>query len=196
MPCPNCIIHTISSRPASEHVIRIYLSHEYLTRWGLHPHLALRSYISLIREVERRNPRGAIATAIIDGQRRCHGEVRQEERLIFFLPLDLRLPSIHLDRHPGFIIVMIFPPGVLGKFKSRMKFVETGLIALPRRPHNTALIVLPPRRDGRASISKTPDLRLDGRPVQQRCRGASTKTVSVSTAGKDPQVDMTGRSFH
>ena len=72
MPCPNCVIHTIPGRPASEHTIGIYLSHECSALRGLHPYFALRSHVPLVSEIERRE----LCNAVADRQSRCHGEVR------------------------------------------------------------------------------------------------------------------------
>ena len=47
------------------------MSHECLARRGLHVHVACRSYVSLIREVERCELRNAVA----DRQSRCHREI-------------------------------------------------------------------------------------------------------------------------
>jgi hypothetical protein len=49
----------------------IYVPHECLAGRGLHSHVALRSYVSLIREVER----GETRNAVLDRQSRCHGEI-------------------------------------------------------------------------------------------------------------------------
>ena len=68
LPLPGCVIDAIPGHPASEHIIGIYLSHECLARRGLHPQFALRRYISLKVEIERREPRHAV----VDDQNRCH----------------------------------------------------------------------------------------------------------------------------
>ena len=65
---PNRVIDAISGDPASEYIIGIYLSLEYLARWGLHVQLALWSYVSLKLKIERRKLRNAI----VNGQSRCH----------------------------------------------------------------------------------------------------------------------------
>ena len=70
-PLPACVIDAASGRLACEHILGIYVSHECLARRRLHSHVALRSYVSLIREVERRELRNTVA----DRQSRCHREI-------------------------------------------------------------------------------------------------------------------------
>ena len=71
LPLPGCVIDASPGRLACEHIIGIYVSHECLAGRGLHSQLALRSYVSLIREVER----GETRNAVLDRQSRCHGEI-------------------------------------------------------------------------------------------------------------------------
>ena len=70
-PLPLSVIDASPGRLACEHILGIYVSHECLARRALHRHVALRSYISLIRDVERREPRDTI----VDGQRRSDREI-------------------------------------------------------------------------------------------------------------------------
>ena len=70
-PLPRCVVDALPGRLACEHIIGIYVSHEGLSRRALHPDVALRSHVSLICEVERRELRNAIA----DRQSRCHREI-------------------------------------------------------------------------------------------------------------------------
>ena len=70
-PLPSCVIDAAPGRLACEHIMGIYVSHECLAGRGLHSHVALRSYVSLIREVER----GETRYAVLDRQSRCHGEI-------------------------------------------------------------------------------------------------------------------------
>src|ERR1700746_2632698 len=55
-PLPDRVIDAPPARLCSEHILGIYVSRECLARRALHRHVALRSYISLIRDVERREP--------------------------------------------------------------------------------------------------------------------------------------------
>ena len=70
-PLPACVIDAPPSRVASEHILGIYVSRECLARRALHRYVALRSYISLIRDVERRE----LSNTVVDRQSRCHGEI-------------------------------------------------------------------------------------------------------------------------
>src|SRR3984893_9979878 len=70
-PLPGCVIDAPPGRLACELIIRIYVSHECLASRGLHVHVACRSYVSLIREVERCELRNAVA----DRQSRCHRKI-------------------------------------------------------------------------------------------------------------------------
>jgi len=70
-PLPGSVIDAPPGRLASEHILGIYVSRECLARRALHRHVALRGYISLIRDVERREPRDTI----VDGQSRCYREI-------------------------------------------------------------------------------------------------------------------------
>jgi len=68
---PDCVIDAPPGRLACKLIIGIYVSRECLARRGLHRNVALRSYVSLILEVERCEPRNAVA----DRQSRCHREI-------------------------------------------------------------------------------------------------------------------------
>src|SRR5215469_1566605 len=67
-PLPGCIIDAIPAHPASEHIIGIYLSNECLAGRSLHPQFALRCYISLKVQIERREPRNPVTNS----QNRCN----------------------------------------------------------------------------------------------------------------------------
>jgi hypothetical protein len=76
----------------------IYVSHECLAGRGLHSHVALRSYVSLIREVER----GETRYAVLDRQSRCHGEIwasRSRSAHVFGETANVR--SIEVSRRLG-----------------------------------------------------------------------------------------------
>ena len=70
-PLPSCVIDAPPGRLAHEHILGIYVSRECLARRALHRYVALRSYISLIRDVERRE----LSNTVVDRQSRCHREI-------------------------------------------------------------------------------------------------------------------------
>ena len=70
-PLPGSVIDAPPGRLGSEHIIGIYVPRECLPRRALHRHVALRSYISLIRDVERRELRNTV----VDRQSRCNREI-------------------------------------------------------------------------------------------------------------------------
>ena len=70
-PLPDCVIEASAGGLASEHIIGIYLSHECLAGLALHSDVSLRSYVSLIGDIERREP----CHTVLDRQVRRYREI-------------------------------------------------------------------------------------------------------------------------
>ncbi len=97
-PLPDCVIDASAGGLASEHIVGIDLSHECLAGRGLHSHLALRSNISLIGEIER----GEARNAVVDRQSRCHGEIwASRSRGAHVLGETANVGSIEVSRRLG-----------------------------------------------------------------------------------------------